>query len=201
MILELFTALSAMLHDSAHLALAASFAWGILSIVLSPCHLASIPLIVGFIDEQGRISTGRAFVLSLLFSTGILITIGLIGLVTGLAGRMLGDIGRWGNYFIAVIFFIIGLHLLGVVPLPFLERGATAAGFKRRGLSPPLSWPGLRRGPGPLHLRLHGPHAGCGLHRGCRATGLCRDAHLAYAVGHCSIIVLPAPSPKWSSIT
>ena len=125
MILDLFTSLSGMLNESAHLALTASFAWGVFSIVLSPCHLASIPLIVGFIDEQGRISTGRAFVLALLFSTGIMITIGLVGLVTGLAGRMLGDIGRWGNYFVAVIFFIVGLHLIGLIPLPFLlnEKG------------------------------------------------------------------------------
>ena len=39
----------------------AAFVWGILSILLSPCHLSSIPLIVGFIDEQGRMSTKRAF--------------------------------------------------------------------------------------------------------------------------------------------
>lgn len=38
--------------------------WGILSVVLSPCHLSSIPLIVGFIDQQGRMSTRRAFFIS-----------------------------------------------------------------------------------------------------------------------------------------
>ncbi|HPA73274.1 MAG TPA: cytochrome c biogenesis protein CcdA, partial [Spirochaetota bacterium] len=134
MLLELFTWLSGALSNSAGMALAAAFVWGMLSIVLSPCHLASIPLIVGFIDEQGRISTKRAFLLALLFSTGILVTIGLIGLATGLAGRMLGDIGRWGNYFVAVIFFIVGLHLIGIIPLPFLERGANASGFTRKGL-------------------------------------------------------------------
>ena len=35
-----------------------------LSILLSLCHLASIPLIVGFIDQQGRISTNRTFLLN-----------------------------------------------------------------------------------------------------------------------------------------
>ncbi|MCK5258907.1 MAG: hypothetical protein KAJ69_05245, partial [Thermoplasmatales archaeon] len=78
---------------------------------MSPCHLASIPLIIGYIDEQGRISIKRAFWISVLFALGILVTIGLVGVITALAGRMLGDIGAYGNYIVAVIFFVIGLHL------------------------------------------------------------------------------------------
>ena len=84
---QLFTALSRAVEGSAGLALSAAFVWGILSILLSPCHLASIPLIVGFIDQQGRITTRRAFTISLLFAGGILITIGVIGAVTAAARR------------------------------------------------------------------------------------------------------------------
>ena len=75
---QLFTTLSRAVEGSAALALGAAFVWGVLSILLSPCHLASIPLIVGFIDQQGRMTTRRAFTISLLFSVGILITIGVI---------------------------------------------------------------------------------------------------------------------------
>ena len=89
---ELFTTLTQAVEGSAAVAIAASFVWGVLSIVLSPCHLASIPLIIGFIDEQGRISTRRAFWISTLFALGILITIGLIGAITAAAGRMMGDV-------------------------------------------------------------------------------------------------------------
>jgi cytochrome c-type biogenesis protein len=128
---ELFTTLSHAVEGSALVAVSASFVWGVLSIVLSPCHLASIPLIVGFIDEQGRISTRRAFFISLLFSLGILVTIALIGLVTAAAGRMLGDVGRYGNWFVAAIFFLVGLHLLDVVPLPL--GGPGQVGMKRKG--------------------------------------------------------------------
>lgn len=88
MILELFSKLSQALEGSLHIALASSFVWGILSIVLSPCHLSSIPLIVGFMSGQGnKLTFKKAFVISSLFSVGILITIALVGLVTGLLGR------------------------------------------------------------------------------------------------------------------
>ena len=106
MLIDLFTWLTTALTQSPEIAIVAAFVWGILSVILSPCHIACIPLIVGFIDGQGNISTGRAFVLSLLFGLGILITIGLIGLITGLAGRMLGDIGGYGNYLVVIVFCV-----------------------------------------------------------------------------------------------
>ncbi len=130
--LKLFTWLSGALDANPFIALTAAFFWGILSIILSPCHLASIPLIVGFIDGQGNIPTRRAFGLSLLFALGIMITIAVIGFITGLMGRMLGDIGKWGNYFVAAIFFIVGLYLLGVLPIQFLGKSC-ASNVKRKG--------------------------------------------------------------------
>src|SRR5512136_330520 len=111
---RLFTSLSHAVEGAPALALGASFVWGILSIVLSPCHLASLPLIVGFISGQGRVSTARASGIATLFAVGILITIAVIGAITAGAGRMMGDIGRWGNYFVAAIFFVVGIYLLGV---------------------------------------------------------------------------------------
>jgi len=89
MIIKLFEILSASLQAAPAVALAGAFAWGVLSILLSPCHLSSIPLIVGFISGAGRVSAKRAFVLSALFSSGIMITIAAVGLITGLAGRIL----------------------------------------------------------------------------------------------------------------
>ena len=132
MIEGLFSFLSQAVNGSAGLALSAAFAWGMLSILLSPCHLASIPLIVGFIDQQGRITARRAFTISLLFSVGILTTIGMIGVITAAAGRMLGDVGRWGNYGLAVMFFIVGLYLLESVRFPM--PGAAQPGMKHKGM-------------------------------------------------------------------
>ena len=128
----LFTTLTRAVEGTPLLAGSAAVAWGVLSIILSPCHLASIPLIVGFIDEQGRISTRRAFLIALLFSVGILVTIGLVGVATAAAGRMMGDVGKFGNYFVAAVFFLVGLHLVGVIPMPFTGPGQV--NMKRKGM-------------------------------------------------------------------
>ena len=120
---SLFTTLTHAVEGSALVALSAAFLWGVLSILLSPCHLASIPLIVGFISEQRVETARRAFAIAGLFSLGILVTIALIGAVTAALGRMLGDVGAWVNYAVAAIFFLVGLHLLDVIPLPFSGPG------------------------------------------------------------------------------
>src|ERR1039457_3126379 len=114
---KLFTALNHGVESTPALALLAAAAWGVLSILLSPCHLASIPLIVGFISGQGQLTTRRAFWTATLFAVGILVTIAAIGAITAAAGRMLGDVGRYGNYFVAGIFFFFGRPFLGVVSL------------------------------------------------------------------------------------
>src|SRR3989339_436601 len=73
----IFTVLYEAMTGAVWIALVASFAWGVLSILLSPCHLSSIPLIVGFVSSQGKISLGRTFYISLIFSVGIFIIVGL----------------------------------------------------------------------------------------------------------------------------
>ncbi|MCP4641115.1 MAG: cytochrome C biogenesis protein [bacterium] len=188
MMQELFTTLTRAVEGSAFVAVAASLAWGVLSIVLSPCHLASIPLIVGFIDSQGRTTTRRAFFISLLFSVGILITIGLIGLVTAAAGRMMGDVGRYGNYFVAAIFFLVGLHLLDVIPMPW--SGPAQVGMKRKGALAAFIL-GLVFGValGPCTFAYMAPMLGVTFK--LAAANLSYGVFLLfmYGVGHCSVIV------------
>jgi cytochrome c-type biogenesis protein len=159
-----------------------------LSILLSPCHLASIPLIVGFIDEQGRISTRRAFWISTLFAVGILITIGAIGAVTAAAGRMLGDVGKYGNYFVAIVFFLVGLHLLDVIPMPV--SGPGQVGMKRKGMLAAFLL-GLVFGValGPCTFAYMAPMLGVTFK--VAQTNLLYGAALllVYGLGHCSVIV------------
>ncbi|MBN2170859.1 MAG: cytochrome C biogenesis protein [Candidatus Krumholzibacteriota bacterium] len=111
--------------------MAAALAWGVLSVLLSPCHLASIPLIVGFIGGQGPVSMRRALLLASLFAGGILATVAAIGLATAGAGRLLGDLGPLGGWVVAAVFLVVGLHLLDVLPLPGI--GPRAPRGSRRG--------------------------------------------------------------------
>lgn len=190
MLMELFTWLSGTLNSTPYIALFGSFVWGILSIVLSPCHLASIPLIVGFINGQGKVSVKRAFTISLLFSTGILITIGIIGLLTGLAGRMLGDIGVYGNYLVAAVFFIVGLYLLDIVPLPFLSSGINQPAYAKKGLLASFIL-GLIFGIalGPCTFAYMMPMLGIAFSTASTNLIFAVSLVLAYALGHISIIV------------
>jgi cytochrome c-type biogenesis protein len=190
MLVDLFTSLTAALTHSPEIAIGAAFVWGVLSVILSPCHIACIPLIVGFIDGQGNISTGRAFVLSLLFGLGILITIGIIGLITALAGRMMGDIGGWGNYFVAVVFFAVGLNLLGILPLPFMEGGANP-NYKRKGFLAAFVL-GLIFGIalGPCTFAYMATMLGIVFSMASAQIVLAMSLLAAFAVGHCAVLVL-----------
>ena len=186
---QLFTTLSRAVEGAPVIALSAAVVWGVLSILLSPCHLASIPLIVGFIDRQGRISTKRAFLIALFFAVGILITIGVVGAVTAAAGRMLGDVGRWGNYFVAAIFFLVGLYLLEVIRLPL--PGPAQPGMKSKGLLAALVL-GLVFGIalGPCTFAYMAPMLAVTFR--LATTNLPYGVLLLvlYGVGHCAVIVL-----------
>lgn len=185
---SLFTALSQAVEGSVLIAIAASFCWGVLSILLSPCHLASIPLIVGFIDEQGRIRARRAFYISTLFAVGILVTIALIGVITAAAGRMLGDVGQYGNYVVAALFILVGMHLLDVFSMPW--SGTGQVGMKRKGPIAAFIM-GLVFGValGPCTFAYMAPMLG--LTFKLAATDLAYGVFLLfmYGVGHCSVIV------------
>lgn len=185
---ELFTQLTRAVEGAWFIAVAASFAWGVLSILLSPCHLASIPLIVGFIDEQGRISTKRAFIISTLFAVGILITIAAIGAVTAAAGRMMGNVGKYGNYFVALIFFVVGLHLLGVIPMPWSAPGQV--GMKRKGMLAAFIL-GLVFGValGPCTFAYMAPILGVTFKLASKNLVYGISLLLTYGLGHCSVIV------------
>jgi len=185
---KLFMTLTHAVEGTAAIALAAAFIWGILSILLSPCHLASIPLIVGFIGQQGKMSAKRAFIISTLFAIGILITIGAIGAVTAGLGRMMGNVSQYGNYFVAVIFFLVGLILLDVIPMPF--SGPSRIGMKRKGLLAAFIL-GLVFGIalGPCTFAFMAPMLGVTFK--VASTNLAYGIVLlvVYGVGHCSVII------------
>ncbi len=189
MVDSLFTWLTGLVESTFLLALLGAFLWGVLSILLSPCHLTSIPLVVGYISHQGVKSLKQAFLTSLAFAVGILITIGLIGVVTALLGRMMGDIGRWSNYLVAAIFFLVGLYLLEIIRIDI--PGVGQLKFKKRGV-----WAALVLGLifgialGPCTFAFMAPVLAITLFS--TSSSLVKDVSLLalYGIGHCLVIVL-----------
>lgn len=192
----LFTTLSHAVEGQPAVALAAAFAWGVASLLLSPCHLASIPLVVGFVNGQRQATPARGAAIAALFSLGLFTTIGVIGGITAAAGRLMGQVGPWANYVVAGVFFVVGLSLLDVLPLGWSAPDSTR--FRGRGLLAAFAL-GLIFGIalGPCTFAYMAPMLG--------VTFAVAGTHLlygmlligAYGIGHCSIIILAGASTSW----
>jgi len=184
----IFTSLYEAMTGAVWLAVLASFGWGVLSILLSPCHLSSIPLVVGFISSQGRITLSRTFNISLIFSVGILITIALIGIITASLGGLIGDIGSVGNYLVAGIFFLVGFYLLDIIKFDWNLAGLKQT--KAKGLLAALIL-GLLFGLaiGPCTFAYMAPVLGVVFQTAQSDYFLAVIFLLAFGIGHCSVIV------------
>lgn len=188
MIEGIFNSLYEAMTGAVWLALLASFGWGVLSILLSPCHLSSIPLVVGFISSQGKLAINRTFKISLVFSVGILITIALIGIITASLGRLMGDVGSIGNYLVAGIFFLVGLYLLDIIKFDWNNTGLKQT--KAKGLLAALIL-GLLFGIalGPCTFAYMAPVLGVVFQTAQTNYLLAVLFLLAFGIGHCSVIV------------
>ena len=187
---ELFTQMTHAIEGSAGIALSAAFLWGILSVLLSPCHLAAIPLIVGLVDEKKK----TAIIQSALFSIGILASIAVLGLITAAAGRILGDIGRTGSWLAAIIFFIMGLQLMGVLSSPWKKPESSAA--KTVFASALLTGLIFGIALGPCTFAFMAPVLAMTFKLSAEAPLFAWSLILLYGIGHCAVIVLAGTSAE-----
>ncbi len=165
-----------------------AFLWGVISILLSPCHLSSVPLLVGFLSSQEDKAAKRTLRLSVVFSLGIVVSIAIVGAATAMAGRMLGDMGKTANAAVALIFFIFGFYLMDLLPMtwrlplgPGRLQGSTAAlvlGLLFGVALGPCTFAFMAPIFGVAFVRAKSDYAG--------AMGLLG----AFAVGHCGVIIL-----------
>ena len=147
MLQDIFLTVHAWIAGGTAIAALGCFLWGVISVVFSPCHLASIPLIVAYVGGQQRVlKPGEAGLYSVAFTTGLFITIALIGILCALVGRMLGDVGDYWQVLIGLVLIWVALGMLGVekcsVSGSFLYRlnfrglpGAFVLGLAYGGLS------------------------------------------------------------------
>jgi cytochrome c-type biogenesis protein len=109
------------------------FLWGVVSVLFSPCHLASIPLIVGYVAGQDRLVEGRqAALYAGLFTFGLFLTISAIGVICALLGRMLGDVGPYWTIVVGLILLWVAMDMLGVAQCSL--GGNLMGRFKLRGM-------------------------------------------------------------------
>ncbi|MFT3780513.1 MAG: cytochrome c biogenesis protein CcdA [Nibricoccus sp.] len=190
----IFTWLTDAMSGAPWLAVLAAAGWGVASLVLSPCHLSSVPLIVGFIAQRKTITQKQALGYAVLFALGILISIALVGAITAAAGRMLGDLGPWANYGVAVVLVAVGLHLVGWVNLPW-ENGLSLPQYQGKAAALLV---GLVFGValGPCTFAYLAPVLGVIFAVAQARPGFAALLLFAYAVGHCVLIVAAGVSTE-----
>jgi cytochrome c-type biogenesis protein len=87
------------------------FLGGIISSA-SPCVLAMIPLIIGFVGGYAEGSQKKAIQYSLMFVLGLTITFTILGIIAGALGRLFGDVGKFWYYILPLLAILLGLYLL-----------------------------------------------------------------------------------------
>lgn len=100
-----------------YIMLGISFLGGILASI-SPCSLAMLPLIIGYVGGFSKESTFRTFLQLCCFIFGTAIVFTLIGLVCALTGSVFAS--AMGGYFTLIIssfLLVLGLKLLGVLDI------------------------------------------------------------------------------------
>lgn len=109
------------------------FVWGVISVMLSPCHLASIPLIVTYVAGQDvAVNPRQAAYYSFTFTGGLFITIALVGVICSMLGIMLGDIGPYWTILVGALLIWVALDMIGVSALSM--SGGLMARLKVKGL-------------------------------------------------------------------
>ena len=115
MLESLFLTVNEWIAGGTVIAAAGCFLWGMISVVFSPCHLASIPLIVAYVGGQQEILRPRkAAHYSIAFTIGLFITIAVVGIVCALLGRMLGDVGNYWQVLVGLVLVWVALGMIGV---------------------------------------------------------------------------------------
>jgi len=112
---SIFLTVNQWMSGGTALAAAGCFIWGMISVLFSPCHMASIPLIIGYVAGQGQaLDARKGAKYAVAFTAGLFLTIALVGVACSLLGRMLGEIGPYWTILVGVILIWVSLDMLGV---------------------------------------------------------------------------------------
>ena len=112
---QIFLTINAWMSGGLLIAAAGCLLWGIVSVALSPCHMASIPLIVSYVAGQEKALKAKdAAFYAVAFSMGLFISIAMVGIACSLLGRMLGEVGPYWTILVGAILIWVALDMMGV---------------------------------------------------------------------------------------
>jgi cytochrome c-type biogenesis protein len=115
MLEEVFLTINTWMNGGLAIGALGCFLWGAVSVLFSPCHLASIPLIVSYVAGQEKaLKANHAANYAVAFTVGLFITIALVGIICALLGRMLGEVGPYWTILVGAILIWVSLGMFGV---------------------------------------------------------------------------------------
>ena len=178
--------IQSIIQNNHSLAFMTVFVGGLIS-AASPCVLAAIPLIIGYVGGYSEGNKKKAALYSLVFILGLANTFTLLGAAASLMGGLLGFMGRWLYVGLAVVAVAMGLQLTGLIsiPLPFQKTrlvkskglwGAFLLGLLTGTVSSPCATPVL------AVILAYVSTQGNILYGG--------SLLFAYALGHCALIFI-----------
>ena len=178
--------IQSIIQNNHSLAFLAVFTGGLIS-AASPCVLAAIPLIIGYVGGYSEGDKKKAAIYSFVFILGLSITFTVLGAAASVMGQFLSFAGQWLYIGLAVIAVAMGLQLMGVVsiPLPFQKTrqvksrglwGAFLLGLLTGTVSSPCATPVL------AVILAYVSTQGDIMYGG--------SLLFAYAVGHCALIFI-----------
>jgi cytochrome c biogenesis protein CcdA len=116
-------AIVAFIQNNPSLAIIAVFAGGLIS-AASPCVLAVIPLVIGYVGGYSQGDRKKALAYTFIFALGLAIAFTLLGAAAGFIGSFLGLTGKYFYWVIAIIAVAMGLSLIGLfeIRIPFKNK-------------------------------------------------------------------------------
>jgi cytochrome c biogenesis protein CcdA len=183
---SLFNNIRHIIQNQQGMAFLTVFVAGLIS-AASPCVLAAIPLVIGYVGGYSGGDKKKAAIYSLVFILGLSITFTVLGAAASAMGQFLSFTGQCLYIGLAVIAVAMGLQLMGLVsiPLPFQKTrqvksrglwGAFLLGLLTGTVSSPCATPVL------AVILAYVSTQGDLLYGG--------SLLFVYAVGHCALIFL-----------
>ena len=122
---------STIIQDNTWLAPLLAVMAGVLTSV-TPCALASVPLVVGYVAGAGNNDTKKAFRLSLAFSFGTAFTLTILGALASLLGKLMQSSGSWWYIALGILMALMALQtweIYDFIPSTYLTSKNTKKGL------------------------------------------------------------------------